>query len=566
MTLVGSLIIYLAVASVLHFVFRQLYSVFHIPPSLQHLPRLSPLTILLSLFRRGPLSFSRIYLSTRSSLVNSSGLYLFWIGGWRLTVADVEIARQIYANVDMFPKVKLTAEVPGTLLSKIFADSMIFSNGDNWKRQRKAFNPAFVKKFETTTFGMLARQLFERIDHDSTTGDINSNSNDSNDSNDSGSSNDSGGERKALDATVLMQRTILDILGEAVFGFRFNAVREPTNPWIRAYKAIFKDALSQLYYVFPMLDKRWNPYRRNIFESFDEFEALIDRAIAERKATAAAATATPIPTPRPTGGVSAAKDEAKVVRDDLLQRLINASSDPDNPSLQPHEFHGNLLMLFLGGHDTTASAIACALYYLSVNPHLQNRLYNDISATLGPLDPATFSTYEDAIPTNAQLASIPLLTAFVRETLRMVPLVSLLPYRAPTTDVLLTESRLTIPQGTYITVFIYGIQHSAKYWCNPETFDPDRHIEGTASFAADEAVRAETGTKDPLVWQAFGAGPRSCIGQHFAMLVQKLVLAMLLRRYRVKLQPGSLHDDGIFINVTALTTVAPVPIIFEPRV
>ena len=90
-----------------------------------------------------------------------------------------------------------------------------------------------------------------------------------------------------------------------------------------------------------------------------------------------------------------------------------------------------------------------------------------------------------------------------------------------------------IPQKSIVFINIYALHHHPEYWEEPQRFDPDR-------FAPERV-------KQRSRWQylPFGAGPRMCIGNHFALMEMQLLLALLIRRYdfhlvsdqRVEMQP-----------------------------
>ena len=85
---------------------------------------------------------------------------------------------------------------------------------------------------------------------------------------------------------------------------------------------------------------------------------------------------------------------------------------------------------------------------------------------------------------------------------------------------------VVIPAGSMVIVHVYGAHHAAKHWPDPETFDTDRFLKGT------EKERV------PFTYLPFGGGPRTCIGNHYAMLQILMILSDLLRRYDFQTVPG----------------------------
>jgi cytochrome P450 len=102
------------------------------------------------------------------------------------------------------------------------------------------------------------------------------------------------------------------------------------------------------------------------------------------------------------------------------------------------------------------------------------------------------------------------------------------------------EKNYTLPKGTHVQVALFQIQHDSAFWKNPEEFNPDRFYNNP-----------ESKTIKQIMYQAFGKGKRECIGKRFAMLVLKLTIANLLKKY--KLLPSSLTEGKITIQYKVAT-------------
>jgi cytochrome P450 len=77
-----------------------------------------------------------------------------------------------------------------------------------------------------------------------------------------------------------------------------------------------------------------------------------------------------------------------------------------------------------------------------------------------------------------------------------------------------------------VIVYVYGAHHAPRYWDTPESFDTGRFIKGS------EKVRT------PFTYLPFGGGPRTCIGNHFAMFQVLMILSHVVRKYDFELVPG----------------------------
>lgn len=169
------------------------------------------------------------------------------------------------------------------------------------------------------------------------------------------------------------------------------------------------------------------------------------------------------------------------------------------------------MTLFLAGHETTANAMAWTLYLLAKNPAARERVEAEVDALGGP--PA----YDD-------LARLPFTLAALKESLRLFPPAYIIGRRATEA---LTIGDYAIRRSEIVFVNILGIHHRADLYPEPERFDPER-------FLGDAERELPRGAYIP-----FGAGPRVCIGNHFALMEGHVLLATLARRLRFELAPDA---------------------------
>ncbi|MCA9520107.1 MAG: cytochrome P450 [Myxococcales bacterium] len=157
-----------------------------------------------------------------------------------------------------------------------------------------------------------------------------------------------------------------------------------------------------------------------------------------------------------------------------------------------------LVTLFAAGYDTTGNALAWCLYELAKNPGLQERVRAGVAGESG-----------DEV-----------LAALVQETLRFYPTVPgvgrVCPEGAEWDDV-------ALPAGATLFVFFYGMHHRPDLFVDPERFWPERFL----------GVRRESLPRRAYV--PFGAGPRICIGSHFATQELQVALGHLIPRFRLEL-------------------------------
>jgi cytochrome P450 len=215
-------------------------------------------------------------------------------------------------------------------------------------------------------------------------------------------------------------------------------------------------------------------------------------------------------------------------RDAPLVRALMAATDPQTGQpLTDAEICDELVVFMLAGHDTTSTTLAYALWALGHNLQLQDRVADEV-VQLGdrPLTP-------DDVPRLGYTVQV------LYEALRLCPPAASLT-RLIMQDIAVDGYR--VEAGTFAVVGIYAMHRDPALWEDPLTFDPDR-------FSPQRS-------KGRSRWQylPFGGGPRSCIGDHFAMLEATLALATIVRQARIT----SLDDD--FPLATPFTVVAAAPI------
>ena len=220
-------------------------------------------------------------------------------------------------------------------------------------------------------------------------------------------------------------------------------------------------------------------------------------------------------------------------RDAPLVRTLIDVTDPDTGQrLSDEDICHELVVFMAAGHDTTATTLTYALWALGHHPDLQRRAAQEVIA-LGerPL------TAED-VPHLGYVVQV------LHEALRLCPPAAVTT-RMATQDFDVDGCRMEA--GTLMVVGIYAMHRDPTLWERPLEFDPDR-------FSAEKSKG-----RDRWQYLPFGGGPRSCIGDHFAMLEATLGLATIIRNVEVE----SLHDD--FPLAVPFTTVADGPIMVRVK-
>ncbi|XP_036899254.1 cytochrome P450 4X1 [Sturnira hondurensis] len=197
---------------------------------------------------------------------------------------------------------------------------------------------------------------------------------------------------------------------------------------------------------------------------------------------------------------------------DFLDVILSAQADNGN-SFSDTNLHSEVNTLMVAGQDTVGGGIAWLLYHLAQNPEHQERCREEIRGILGDGSSITWD----------QLGEMSYTTMCIKESLRLIPTVTAISreLRKPIT---FPDGR-SLPAGMTVVLSIWGLHHNPAIWENPKVFDPSR-------FSQENYSKRHSHSFLP-----FSAGPRSCIGQHFAMIELKVAIALILLHFRVSPDP-----------------------------
>src|SRR5271166_528757 len=205
---------------------------------------------------------------------------------------------------------------------------------------------------------------------------------------------------------------------------------------------------------------------------------------------------------------------SKAPANDLLQRLLDAQ-DEHGARMDDEQLRDEVMTLFLAGHETTANALTWTWYLLSQNPLAEEALAAELDSVLA-----------GRAPTLADLPKLPYTEMVIKESMRLYPPARGIGRRA-LADFEVGGYR--IPAGTNIFIMQWVTQRDARFFPDPERFDPERW--------RDDPVRK--GRIPRFAYFPFGGGPRVCIGAGFAMMEATLLLATIAQRYQFSLSPDA---------------------------
>jgi cytochrome P450 len=197
-------------------------------------------------------------------------------------------------------------------------------------------------------------------------------------------------------------------------------------------------------------------------------------------------------------------------RNDLLSKLVRGR-DEDGSRLTDSEIRDQLVTLIAAGHDTSASVLAWAFFHLFTEPSSLARLCEELAQKLRGRQ----ISQSDLSP-----QAVPYLTAVLDETMRLHPVLSGVHRMLHRTT---SIGRYTLPKGVIVAPCIYLAHRRPDVWREPERFVPERFLDGPIRKGA---------------FFPFGGGVRACLGRGFALSEMKIVVYEVLRRARLRIDPG----------------------------
>lgn len=209
-------------------------------------------------------------------------------------------------------------------------------------------------------------------------------------------------------------------------------------------------------------------------------------------------------------------------RSDLVSLLVRAKEE-EEASFTEREVRDESYMILLAGHETTATALTWVFYHLAQNPAMTERVEQEIDAALA-----------GRLPTTADFPNLPFTQAVFEETMRLTPPVYFVG-RMALEDVEIGD--YLIPKGTIVQICALAAHRDARFYPEPESFQPERWLGPQPPERPKQA------------WLAFGSGHHACIGEGFARMEMVFVLATLLQQWRISLagnQPLRIDSRAIY--------------------
>ncbi len=244
------------------------------------------------------------------------------------------------------------------------------------------------------------------------------------------------------------------------------------------------------------------------------------------------------------------RDYSKIDNPSLLRFLVDMRGENTTST----QLRDDLMTMLIAGHETTAAVLTWALFELSQQPELIEKIRNEIDSVVGSERDPTF----DDIP------KLQLIRFVIAESLRMYPEPTLLIRRALENDVLPCAGpngfKTNIIRGSDLFLCVYNLHRSSEFWENPNKFDPERYLKpfsnpirpDWAGYEPNLSTMYPNEIHSNYAFLPFGAGSRKCVGDQFACMEAAITMVMILRDYDFKLAIRP-EDVGYYTAATIHT-------------
>jgi cytochrome P450 len=353
-------------------------------------------------------------------------------------------------------------------LKPLLGESIFTTNGAQWQRQRQMMDPAFAQARLNVAFPVMRAATDAMMERLSRLPEV-----------------------AQHDLEVEMTHVTADVIFRTIFSTPLEG--EEAQTIFRAfakYQAMAPRLILPALFGVRWLVMPWDRWRSR--KAAKEIRSRLENLVRPRYAACRA------------GGPHASVD--------ILAAFLDARDPITHEPFGFDELVDQVAMLFLAGHETSASALSWASYLLANSPEIQERMHAEIQEVLGGRTPVA-----------GDMKQLTLTWNVFKEALRLFPPVGFIAREA---DKACPMRDKQVPKGATVVLAPWLIQRHRALWKSPDAFDPDRY--------------ANDGSRESLKqgYLPFGMGPRVCMGAAFALQEAALILSTMVRHYRIEPVPG----------------------------
>ncbi|XP_012523593.1 cytochrome P450 9e2 [Monomorium pharaonis] len=363
-------------------------------------------------------------------------------------------------------------------LEPLFGKNIALLRGDRWREMRNTLSPSFTASKMKFMFDLISKCSEDFVNYLADHPEI----------------------CHVIDTKEVFRRYTNDVIATAAFGISVNSMKDQYNEFYTRGVEATKFAsgfLSFIKLIFmrtcPTLAKSMG---LTVFSSATSkfFKTIVAETIR-------------------------AREEQGIVRPDMIHLLMQArdKKDPNIHNMTLDDIVSQAFGFFLAGFDTSSMLMCFVVHELAVNQEIQDRLREEVQQHLAEKNGDI--SYDS-------LMKMSYMDMVISETLRKYPpgivndRLCVKRYELPP---LQPDSKNVIVEPNSVLIFpVYSLHHDPKYFPNPDKFDPKRFSEENKHNIT------------PYTYLPFGHGPRKCIGNRFALMETKILIAHLLQRFTLK--------------------------------
>ncbi|KAF2897108.1 hypothetical protein ILUMI_09068 [Ignelater luminosus] len=451
--------------------------------SRRNIPQSSVLFFWKSIFKsfKNPKSFAEKFQDLYSSYTNQRYVATYQLHIPALLLLEPDLIKQI--TVKDFDHFEDHNQI--ILNEPLWQKNLTALKGDQWREMRATLSPSFTSSKMKMMFGLMCECAQQFVDHFLKKNE----------------------ETVSLEMKETFSRYTTDVIASVAFGIKCDSLKDPENEFYTKGKTAvnFMGIKFLLIFLFPRISS-FLGIKVFTAEVSQFFSKIIKDTLEYR-------------------------EREGVVRLDMIHLLMQArkgklkdeSSNTESSAeevekyktLTDEDIIAQALVFFLGGFDSVSSGMSFVAYELAVNPDIQKRLQEEIDETIHSQGTITYDS----------LMKMKYLDMVISESLRKWPTtiatdrVCVKPYTIEPTQP--GEKPIHLKEGDLMTIPIYAIQRDPRFYSDPDVFNPERFSEENKSSI------------NPYTYLTFGTGPRSCIGNRFAILEMKTIIFYVLSKFDI---------------------------------
>ncbi|KAL1438655.1 hypothetical protein MTO96_047849 [Rhipicephalus appendiculatus] len=468
---------------------------------------------ILEMYKKSPTKAYREWIEKYGDVVG-------YFNGYRpvVLVADLDLLRNIQVKdfQDFTDRALLfQAKRPASPQNK----GLLQLTSTRWKEVRSVLTPSFTtSKLKMMSPGIISavEKLVSKVDRKAATGE-------------------------EFEAGEMYAALALDVICKSAMGIDYNLQDQPRHGFLLFCRMLFGCAFSFIAVIlnaFPswesglrFINSHWLRYQNGGVHPFIDVQEKCKRIVTQRQQDSSLRQKDLLQL------MIDAKD-AHVDLDTVTSAQLTAAEDNDlelqnkaagggarrdlsvfnKAVLDDDDITQNAFVVLVGGFETTSNSMALVTHMLINHPEVQEKVREELLSVVGPDEAITYNTIQN----------LPYMNSVIQETMRLYPPAFAVVTREAVVDK--QYGKFRIPAGTAVMAAAEYIHRDPRHWENPDEFDPER-------FLPENKSKINT-----MAMQAFGNGPRNCIGMRFAHMELRYTFAHILQKYRLEKTENSEKD------------------------